>query len=299
MSYLEHIQRCNQFVREQFLPFFIGEQCLGLTHKDHVIHLLKWPDVFYVDHQGLHLNPTLNTPESRTDAVNRVVYALHQQGIIESWLSEQYSVSQHFQGDSLMCIERAATAFLGVRGYGIHVNGLVRKKDGIHVWVATRSTHKPSYPGMLDQIVAGGQPAGISLMDNLIKEAAEEAGIPADIATQASFAGEIHYCAATSRGLHNGGIFVYDLWLSEDFVPHNTDGEVASFQLLPIQEVADLVDHTTKFKDNCNLVNIDLFLRLGVINDSHPDYHAIKDALYAEPLTIKPDNTSTHNALFQ
>ena len=39
-----------------------------------------------------------------------------------------------------------------------------------------------SYPGMLDNMVAGGQPAGLSLMENVVKEAGEEAGIPCAVA---------------------------------------------------------------------------------------------------------------------
>lgn len=36
--------------------------------------------------------------------------------------------------------------------------------------------------GMLDHIVAGGLPHGISPMDNVIKECEEEASIPEDLA---------------------------------------------------------------------------------------------------------------------
>ena len=288
MSYISHIQRCNQYPEDQFLQFYIGETCLGLTRKDHIAHLIKWPDVFDANDSGLYLNPNLNTPELRTQAVDTVMRELHQQGVIDSWVEEQYSISTHFQSDSLMLIERAAVAFLGVRGYGIHMNGLVRKEDGIYIWVAVRSKSKPFWPGMLDQMVAGGQPEGISPKANLLKEAAEEAAIPNSIAEKATYEGEIHYRTATHRGLNSDGIFIYDLWLEEDFVPHNTDGEVESFQLMPIHEMAELVEHTEQFKDNCNLVNIDLLLRLGIIDDSHPEYQSIKETLYAKPLAINP-----------
>lgn len=288
MSYLEHIQRCNQFDNEQFIPFYIGDQCFGLTHKAHVTHLVQWPDVFDSDGKGLHLNPGLNTIETRTHAVNQIMRELHQQGIIDSWVGEQYNISAQFDGESLMLLERAAVAFLGVRGYGIHVNGLVQKADGVHVWIAVRALSKPFWPGMLDQMVAGGQPAGISPKNNLIKEAAEEAAIPQHIASQATYQGNIYYCSSTHRGIHNDGIFVYDLWLDEGFIPQNTDGEVESFKLIPIQEMATMVENTKQFKDNCNLVNIDLLLRLGMIDSTHPDYEEIKRQLYAEPFAINP-----------
>jgi len=286
MSYLDHIQRCHHYLPEQFLPFYINGQCFGLTHKTHITHLLNWPTVFDADAKGLYLNPDLNTPEARTQAIASIMWELHQQGVIDSWVGERYSVSQVFQGPSMMLIERAAVAFLGVRGYGIHVNGLVQKSDGIYVWVGVRSKSKPFWPGMLDQVVAGGQPEGISPMQNLIKEAAEEAAIPKAIAETATAQGELYYCTATSRGIHNDGIFVYDLWLDEDFTPYNTDGEVESFQLLPIQEVAQIVENSSQFKENCNLVNIDLLLRLGVIDKTHPDYEAIKQTLYSSPLAL-------------
>lgn len=286
MSYLSHIRRCNQFPKEQFLPFYIGEKCFGLTHKNHIAHLIKWPAVFDADGSGLYLNPNLNTPESRTNAVGQVMQELHQQGVIDSWVGEQYNINTHFQGKSLMLIERAAVAFLGVRGYGIHMNGLVQKKDGVYIWVAVRSKNKPFWPDMLDQMVAGGQPKGITPKNNLLKEAAEEAAIPKEIAINATFEGELYYCTATHRGLNNDGIFIYDLWLDEDFIPHNTDGEVESFRLMPIQEMANLVENTQQFKDNCNLVNIDLLLRLGIINPTHPEYQDIKTSLYTKPLAI-------------
>ena len=35
------------------------------------------------------------------------------------------------------------------------------------MWIARRSLEKQTAPGELDQIVAGGQPAGTTLADNL------------------------------------------------------------------------------------------------------------------------------------
>ncbi len=39
------------------------------------------------------------------------------------------------------------------------------------MWIARRAHDKPTCPGMLDNFVAGGQPVGASLKDNVIKEA--------------------------------------------------------------------------------------------------------------------------------
>lgn len=86
-----------------------------------------------------------------------------------------------------------------------------------------------------------------------------------------------------SRGLDISTIFLYDLWLPEDFEPENTDGEVESFALIPLGEVARLSDETTLFKDNCNLVNVDLLIRSGVITAEHPDFGEMERLLYTVP----------------
>jgi hypothetical protein len=286
MSFLKHIKQCNQYQSDQFLSFFIDDQCFGLTHTSHVDQLLRWPDVFQVSKNNLSLNKDLDTPEKRTAAVDSVIKTLHKERVIDSWVGEQYSISTDFGGPSMMLLERAAVAFLGVQGYGIHLNGLVRKTDGIYVWVAVRSKSKPFWPGQLDQIVAGGQPEGISLLDNLVKEAAEEAAIEETVARTSTFASEIRYCSQTHRGLNNDGIFAYDLWLDETFIPHNTDGEVESFQLIPIEEMARITETTDHFKDNCNLVNIDLLLRMGLIDSNHPEHAEIISTLYKKPAPL-------------
>lgn len=52
-----------------------------------------------------------------------------------------------------------------------------------------------------------------------------------------------------------------------------------SFQLMPVEEVAELVRDTTEFKDNCNLVIIDFLIRHGIIKPDQPDYLALLTGL--------------------
>ncbi len=57
-----------------------------------------------------------------------------------------------------MQIERAAATQFGVKAYGVHVNGYVESPSrGLCLWVARRSRDKPTWPGKLDHIAAGGQ----------------------------------------------------------------------------------------------------------------------------------------------
>jgi len=125
-------------------------------------------------------------------------------------------------------------------------------------------------------------------MDNIIKESAEEANIPERLSKKAELVSELHYRSETHRGLHIDTLFNYDLWLPEDFVPENTDGEVEEFILMPLEEMAQITDNihnTEEFKDNCNLVNIDLLIRHGLLSKAHPEYDEIKRKLYA-PATL-------------
>ena len=79
-------------------------------------------------------------------------------------------------------LDRGALPSFGVVAVGVHVNGLVRRPDGVHVWIARRAADKLLDPGKLDHIVAGGVPAGLTPAETLVKEAAEEAAIPASLA---------------------------------------------------------------------------------------------------------------------
>lgn len=279
MSYLDRIQTCNNFDPTDYRGLLIDGEIYGQVQPDFAEHLREWAELFTVTADTVRLNPALVDYHERTLAVAPVFQELHARGVIDSWVGEAYPVTHEFGATAQMEVERAATNFLGVKSFGIHLNGLVRKADGIHVWVATRSRDKPFWPGKLDQMVAGGQPVGLGLLDNVVKESQEEANIPAALARQAQAVGTVSYRQAGWRGLDNSTIYIYDLWLPEDFVPENTDGEVLQFELLPLVEIARMTETTDDFKDNCNLVNIDLLLRMGVITPQHPEYSAIHAAL--------------------
>ena len=281
MSYLERVQACHQLDRSEYLDFVIDDEIMGLTRPQFAEQLLRWEDVFQLENNQLLLNPDLISFEQRTQAVALIMEKLHQEGVIPSWGNELYAVSHCLDEQPRMAVERAATSYLGIRGYGIHINGLVQKADGIYNWVAVRARDKPFWPGKFDQMVAGGQGIGISLMENVIKESGEEADVDEDIACQAQQRTTLNYCSNSSRGISMDTLFTYDLWLPEDFTPINTDGEVDEFILMPLAEVAEIIDSSEQFKTNCNLVNIELLIRAGIIKESHPDFKAITELLYS------------------
>ena len=65
------------------------------------------------------------------------------------------------------------------QAYGVHINGYVgdvAAAGGQRLWVARRSATKPTWPGMLDHIVAGGQvrsPSHTPLILSPLQEAHE------------------------------------------------------------------------------------------------------------------------------
>ncbi|MCK5813497.1 MAG: DUF4743 domain-containing protein [Cocleimonas sp.] len=286
MSYLERVQACHQFDRSEYFDFVIGDEIMGLTRPQFAEQLLRWSDVFQLKNNQLLLNPELTSFEQRTQAVAAIMEQLYQEGVIPAWVNEPYAVSHCFEEQPRMAVERAVASYLGVRSYGIHINGLVQKSDGIYNWVAVRARDKPFWPGQFDQMVAGGQGIGIGLMENVIKESAEEADIHVDIASQAQQRTTLHYCSNSSRGISMDTLYNYDLWLPEDFTPVNTDGEVDEFILMPLAEVAEIIDTSEQFKTNCNLVNIELLIRAGIISESHPDFKAITKLLYSPAVKL-------------
>ncbi len=175
---------------------------------------------------------------------------------------EAFDVRASPGGPVLAQVDRGALPCLGIAAEGVHVNGLVRGANGWSVWVALRAATRALDPGKLDHMVAGGICAGMDAAETLVKEAAEEAGVPATLARQARPAGVISYAMERPEGLRRDRLYCYDLELPADFVPVPRDGEVERFMLMPVAEVMRLVAETDAFKFNVNLVLIELFERL-------------------------------------
>jgi len=157
--------------------------------------------VFDIDATRVTLSARLNSFVDRSAAIEAPLNALASDGTIRGWRGEAYPVMANWGGMPLMQIERAACIKLGIRTWGVYLNGIVRRDDGMHMWVAYRAKDKPTFPGMLDNTVAGGQPVGISPGENLIIECAEEAGLPTEIATQARPVSIISYFQQTLDGV--------------------------------------------------------------------------------------------------
>lgn len=275
MSFLNHIARCNTHNMSGFTPFSVDNRIVGHIRNRHLVHLERFADVFKLSGGRVELADELDGYDSRSAAVDTVLRCLAEDGVITGWRGEPYPVGGRWGGPYAFEIERAAAAFLGCRAYGVHVNGFVRDNNALKLWIATRAADRPVCPGELDNMIAGGQPVGLGLKENVVKEAGEEAGVPEHLAQAAIPVGAISYTMENDLGLKPDMMFCWDLELPPDFRPVNTDGEVAEFRLLAAEEAMEIVDTSDRFKFNCNLVVIDFCIRHGVLPPEHPDYEAI------------------------
>lgn len=282
MSLLERIRTCHTWRPEAYRPFVIAGRRLGRVAHGFARRLEAYPKVFEVTAQAVVLSDRLADFDSRSDAVHEVLLDLRAAGAIAVWRDEAFPVLRHWGEAPVMKMERGAVSCFGARGFGVHLNGLVEGPGGpddFHLWVGKRARSKPTAPGELDHIVAGGQPHGIGVLDNLIKECAEEAAIPEALARQAEPAGEIAYICERPEGLRDDLLFVYDLMLPADFTPRNSDGEVEAFYLWPLEKVKQVIAEGPAFKFNCALCIIDLLLRRGYLGPEDLDYDDIVQGL--------------------
>ena len=261
-GFLRHIRACQSArLPGERLAFHIGVDPVGWVRPALAEALAGFPEI-----EATPARITLTQPA----ALQPIARALSARGCYR-WRSEAFDVRAAADGPVLAVLDRGALPSFGVVSEGVHVNGLVRRADGLHLWIARRSKTKLLDPGKLDHLVAGGIPAGLSPAQTLVKEAAEEAAVPAALAAAARRVGMVRYAMERPEGLRRDRLYCYDLALPEDFTPRAADGEVESFERWPVGRVLATVRDTDDFKFNVNLVLIDLFLRQGLIGGPAAD----------------------------
>ena len=270
MSFLDHFNYAHNPDLKSWTPWYQDHALIGYTNtkfKERGIDFGLWQET----ENGLIIPDKSEGELSRLFA--RFAKKTYEEGLLWSWVGELFPVKASVTDPTRFVMERTLTAPLGCLTFGVHLNGYVRTKQGIELWVAKRAQNKPTFPGKLDNIVAGGQPAGLGLFENLMKECFEEAGISKTQAKEAVATGTISYWHTDGRGLKRDILYCYDLELPDSFVPVCHDGEVDSFERLPIEQVLSIIKTSYAFKYNCNLIIIDFAIRHGVLTgDNTPEY---------------------------
>lgn len=248
----------------KFLPIRVQEKRFGWVRPEFASVLARHPDVFRVEPERVAVVDVLDTPQQRSDAIGRVLASLRDEGLVSGWRNEDYEVFAVASGEPLFRIERAAIKRFGIRGRATHVNGLVETPHGVQMWVARRAESKQTDPGKLDNLVGGGIAWGLDAWETLIKEAREEAGVPAFLAREAKPRDTLEFDYIVADGLDSNEVEAFDLFLPSIFRPKNEDGEVAGFELLPLEEVRSRLDVPNLFTVDAALVALRCLERHGV-----------------------------------
>lgn len=265
-----HIKKCNTAkLQKDFLPFKAHNQIIGWVRP-------SFMDTLQKHHVVMEENNICTLPAQYS--IEMLGNQLIENNVVRS-MNELFDVYPSPYAKPVGKIDRAVIPDLGLIGTGVHLNGLVKKRNQIYLWIAKRAKYKRLDPEKLDHIVAGGIPAGFTHNNTLEKEACEEASIPHALMINAEYKSLITYSMIRPEGLRRDVLYCYDLWLPEDFQPVPNDGEVESFQLKKLDDVYHQVCETDDFKFNVNLVLIDLFIRMGIIAKNSQYAHRIKTGL--------------------
>lgn len=250
----------------------------------------------YPEDRRVHLNPPIFPGADAGVACTQQLVMLCEQnrtrfgGCLDKWLmSEQLSFHAIRWLDSHIPIIRIPTPLRGILGVvtaGVHMNVFTMIDHQPFLWVSQRS-QTTTYPGMLDQVVAGAMDAedGCDPWNTLEHEALEEAGLVLDSQTKrvsqdGSELGSVdgpfritfydrkdETSGAELGHIEPGVRFIFDLEVpSTTVLQPGDDVAVGSFLLKSLHEVqTDLI--RGKWKPNSGLATLDFLTRRGFIKN--------------------------------
>jgi len=224
-----------------YRPLLVDAAIAGWIDDSRFERLVRFGDVFVVAGNAIEFVSILKDEPARSNAMALVAATLHSEGTLSAWRNERYDIGSALGVAPWFRLERAAARYFGVHTWAAHVNGLTLRAEERQMWLARRSHVKSIDPDKLDNLIGGGVASGLSVAETLIKEAWEEAGIPASLARQAQRRDAIEIRREQHDGLQWETIIAHDLELPADFSPVNQDGEVAEFRLVALSEVLRLL----------------------------------------------------------
>ena len=220
--------------------------------------------------------------------------------MLRGWRDEPFAIRPSFAAPARAVVERAAAPLLGAPAYGVFCTAYVPDASGApaEVWLGRRSKSKPTWPGLLDSVAAGGLAAGELPRDAMAAECQEEAGVAEDLLRGLRPVGAVSY-----TGFHQDRdwavkpdtLFCFDLAVPKDWEPRpvgrqctnqnsrrfpiywligaQVDGEVESFEKITVDELIDrLVRDDDAWKPNVGLVLTDFLVRHGRVPADDAEY---------------------------
>lgn len=273
IDYLDIVLACRRADLAAFVPWHVASASVdfvncGFVHRDRVPGLLRPGSPFRLADDRLVLAGE-DFP-ARSNALAALLPSLWASNELQPRLGEMYPVTGPADATPLLQVDRSAVSWFGVRSCGVHLNGYARTGGDLCLWVAVRARDKRTFPGHLDNMVAGGQPIGFTALQTLVKECDEEAGVGDDLAARSVPIGAISYVQQDRLSLKSDTLACFDLELPDAFVPRPADGEVEEFALWPAARVAESLRNGTPWKPNSAMVTLDFLLRFGCLDAELP-----------------------------
>ncbi len=171
----------------------------------------------------------------------------------------KFDHKKQFCGGRKFIIQRKFLSKFGFPAYGVHCNVWSKFKNSTIIHLAKRSSKLEKFPGLFDNLIAGGQPIELSIQQNFYKEAFEEAGLSHKQASRAKQSTTVHYQHNENTNFNSAIIFNYHLEKSDDMKFSNQDGEVESFFSIEIEKLYKILEKNL-LKANCVIPLIDFFI---------------------------------------
>lgn len=263
---LAYLQSVFQLNVSNWQRFFICNRPLGILNPRWQRQLQQdLGDAITQDHAGMHLQGSdwLHCG----DVLQHLGREWYDLGLFDGWRNELFDVMD--QGEALFTLERSLFRPLGLLSQAVHINGFVRQENELLMWIGKRSPFKAVDPDKLDNLVGGGVSSGESLAQACQREGFEEAGLDSQFTASLPTPRKILSQRTVSRGLHREHLAVYDVFLPSHMRPENQDGEVATFELMPLPTIVDAMLNG-RFMNDAILVTLDGWLQQGCIDQDAP-----------------------------
>jgi 8-oxo-dGTP pyrophosphatase MutT (NUDIX family) len=261
----EMLQNTARPAPPDFLPIQLigsttGTQTIGHLNPEFISYLqeslLKHP-IPLISMGNDQVTISLARPKELSLSLYQLADTMRTGGFIPGWRNEDFAWLDQ-KGHKYFRLERAAFRTFGFRSMATHINGYTKANT---LWLGRRSETKPTDPGKLDNIAAGGITADETPWISARRELWEEAGVPEKIADDIEPIGRIHMRRPIiGRGFHDELLFIYDLELADHFVPTNHDGEVSGFIEISLAEAAARI-LADEFTSDAAFVTADFILR--------------------------------------
>jgi 8-oxo-dGTP pyrophosphatase MutT (NUDIX family) len=260
------------FMRDYYYFLVEGHaKPFGYVHKS-TIEQVDWNEHWCLDnHNRLLILKAVDDLEERSRRVNVTLQDAHQAGKLQrwkGWTQESFAVDSP-GGERVLNMHLLGADILGAVVSGVTLIAWTRTDEGRQYWLQKRSQVKVHHPGKLDTTASGGIQLNERPIDAMVREAAEEAGIPEDFAKANLICCDtISYHIAVNHDGSPGSCphvqYTYEIELHPGMAPRPCDNEVDNFVKMSECEVREAL-FGDEFKITVGAIWLGHFCRHGIL----------------------------------